>query len=222
MKQIFKIIACSIISVTVLSCTKDTISNIQTSENFQGYNPVNGDIIFHTSKSNQSPIIQQITNSNLSHCGIIYIKNNITYVLEASNVVKLTRLETFINNGVDKKFEVFRYKKQLSESDKKEMFVYATKQLGKLYDAKFEFSDNKMYCSELVWKIYNSVGIELSEPTRFLDYDLSSQEVIKLINSRYKTNINLQEKVITPVQITKDRENLFPVYQNYREELFIF
>ena len=30
-----------------------------------------GDIIFHTSKSFQSEMIQTLTNSNLSHCGII-------------------------------------------------------------------------------------------------------------------------------------------------------
>jgi hypothetical protein len=42
-----------------------------------------GDIIFHTSKSKQSPLIQYATMSTLSHCGIIVEKKGDLYVLEA-------------------------------------------------------------------------------------------------------------------------------------------
>ena len=218
MKKLINILAISFISINTICCTQNFNEDTFT----ETYKPLNGDIIFHTSKSLQSPIIQKITDSKLSHCGIIYIKNNIPYVFEASNKVKLTRLEAFINNGVDKKFEVFRYKKELSINDQKNMFLYAQDQLGKSYDLKFEFSDNEMYCSELVWKIYKSVGIELSSPTKFIDYDLSSKEALNLIESRYNTKINLNEDVVTPIQITQDHENLFPVYQNYRSRLYAF
>ena len=214
MKKIIYILGISFLGINSISCnTTDTLEQLD-------YKPSNGDIIFHTSKSTQSPIIQKITKSKLSHCGIIYIKDGIPYVFEASSKVKLTKLETFINNGVDKKYEILRYKSELSKSEQKEMFQYASNQLGKPYDLKFEFSDNKMYCSELVWKIYKAAGIELSSPTKFKDYDLSSREAIKMIETRYGSKINLNENVITPIQIFEDHKNLFPVYQNYRSVLF--
>ena len=51
-----------------------------------------GDLIFHTSKSEQSPLIQYATMSVLSHCGIIFEKGNGLYVLEAAGKLKLTPL----------------------------------------------------------------------------------------------------------------------------------
>jgi len=45
-----------------------------------------GDIIFQTSKSEQSKYIRMATKSQLSHCGIVVEKGGRQYVLEASNV----------------------------------------------------------------------------------------------------------------------------------------
>lgn len=52
-----------------------------------------GDIIFIISKSKQSPMIQYATGSLWSHCGIVVYKKGEPYVLETSNVVKLTPLD---------------------------------------------------------------------------------------------------------------------------------
>ncbi|MBO4608089.1 MAG: hypothetical protein J5682_09350, partial [Prevotella sp.] len=54
-----------------------------------------GDLIFHTSKSDQSPLIQYATMSVLSHCGIIIEKSDGLYVLEATGRLKLTPLQEF-------------------------------------------------------------------------------------------------------------------------------
>ena len=40
-----------------------------------------GDVIFQTSQSQQSPLIQIATGSRISHCGIIVMKNGKPYVL---------------------------------------------------------------------------------------------------------------------------------------------
>ena len=58
-----------------------------------------GDLIFQVSQSNQSPFIQLATNSPWSHCGVIVKKGGKVYVLEASNVVKLTPLKNWIDRG---------------------------------------------------------------------------------------------------------------------------
>jgi hypothetical protein len=87
----------------------------------------------------------------------------------------------------------------LSNDDKKKMYSYAKKQLGKNYDSKFQWSDNKMYCSELVWKIYKEIGVELCEVKQFSDYDLDNSLAVSAINKRYKnSNFNLSEKVVAP------------------------
>ena len=112
-----------------------------------------GDIILHTSKSNQSKIIQEVTGSKYSHVGIIYNKDGKTYVMEAVQPVKMTPIDEFISRGVDSKYTVVRYIWKLDDRQKKMMYDYASAQLGKNYDSKFQWSESSMYCSELVFKI---------------------------------------------------------------------
>jgi uncharacterized protein YycO len=173
-----------------------------------------GDIVFQTSRSKQSSMIKKITGSKLTHCGMIYEKKGKLFVIEAVSPVRTIPLNQWISNGVDGKYKVVRLKNELTDSDKKIMFSYAKKQLGKSYDSKFQWSDNKMYCSELVWKVYKSVGVELCETNKFSDYDLDSPEARKAIKLRYNTEVNLKEKVVTPVDIYET--NLGDViYSNY-------
>ena len=72
------------------------------------YIPKNGDIIFHTSKSNQSKAVQAATRSPYSHMGIIYVKGKRPYVYEASRTVKITELNEWINRGKNHKYIVKR------------------------------------------------------------------------------------------------------------------
>ncbi|MBD5356999.1 MAG: hypothetical protein HDR88_08370 [Bacteroides sp.] len=69
-----------------------------------GYNQ--GDILFQESKSEQSKYITEATGSRYTHCGMIYKKNGKDYVLEASNTVKLTPVQEWINKGVGKHVKV--------------------------------------------------------------------------------------------------------------------
>lgn len=67
-------------------------NNPKTSQNIKDNTFQDGDIIFHTSTSSQSKAIQYATNSKYSHCGIIFYKGNVAYVLEAIQPVKFTPL----------------------------------------------------------------------------------------------------------------------------------
>ncbi len=158
----------------------------------------NGDIIFHTSKTFQSQMIQTLTNSNLSHCGIINYRSGKPYVLEAVNPVKLTPLNQWISRGVAGKYKVVRLKERITDEKKQLMFAYGKRQLGKNYDIKFEWSDKKMYCSEIVWKIYKAAGYDLCTPKTFSYFDLSGRTVRNEIKKRYGATINLKEKVVSP------------------------
>ena len=75
---------------------------------------------------------------------------------------------------------------------------------GKEYDAYFEWTDNRIYCSELVWKIYkNAAGIELSQLKELKDFNLKDPRVQKILKERYGNDIPLEEKVVAPSDIAE-------------------
>lgn len=173
-----------------------------------------GDIILHTSKSNQSVMLQKITKSNFTHCGIVFYRNGKPYVFEAVQPVKITPLNSWISRGVGGRYAVIRPYTPLSPNQKSKMYDYAKKQIGKNYDLKFQWSDNKIYCSELVWKCYMAAGIELSEPKKFKNYNLTSPIAMYAIKQRYGNKFNPNELVVSPKDIYNSK-SLKIVHNNY-------
>ena len=165
----------------------------------------NGDIIFQTSKSSQSKAIQIATKSKYSHMGIIYLKDNRYYVFEAVQPVKLTPFNEWIKRGENGHCVVKRLKnakKILTPNKLSEMKTIGDEFIGKNYDLYFEWSDNRIYCSELVWKIYKrALGIEIGKLERLKDFDLTNKAVQKKMKERYGDNIPLNELVISPIEM---------------------
>eukprot|EP01029_Cantina_marsupialis_P007680 TRINITY_DN1867_c0_g1_i1.p2 TRINITY_DN1867_c0_g1~~TRINITY_DN1867_c0_g1_i1.p2 ORF type:complete len:224 (-),score=31.22 TRINITY_DN1867_c0_g1_i1:2746-3417(-) len=161
-----------------------------------------GDIIFQTSTSAQSKAIQLATKSKYSHMGMIYKKEGKAYVFEAIQPVKLTPVKEWVERGKRKHFVVKRLidaDKILTESVKKDMRLLAEDFLGKNYDIYFEWSDERIYCSELVWKIYKqAANIEIGKLEQLSDFDLTSAPVKQKLKERYGTRIPMGEKVISP------------------------
>jgi len=174
----------------------------------------NGDIIFHTSKSSQSKMVQIVTNSKLTHCGIIFYLKGKPFVFEAVQPVKITPLQKWINRGVNGKYIVSRVKTPLTKSQLNEMYNYSKSQLGKNYDIKFEWSDKNMYCSELVYKVFVAGDRFIGSAKKFSDYNLNNKIVKDAIKRRYGNSINMNEMVITPVDLYKSSE-LKTIFNNY-------
>jgi uncharacterized protein YycO len=173
------------------------------------YSPVNGDIIFQTSKSSQSTAIQLATKSPYSHVGIVYIQNGKPYVYEAISKVSLTPLDTWIRRGTDRNYTVMRLKNGLSEKQLKSMKNVGETYKGYSYDLLFEWSDKKMYCSEVVWKIYkHGAGITLSRPQQMKDYHFDHPAVQSKLEERWKGEINWNEKIVAPSDIFESRKLL--------------
>jgi uncharacterized protein YycO len=164
-----------------------------------------GDIIFQTSQSPQCEAVRIATNSKFSHCGIIYNINGNWFVFEAVQPVKLTRFEEWIQHGKDNKYVVKRLKnadKVLTTEVLQKMKDYSQQFNGKQYDAYFEWTDTRIYCSELIWKIYkNAAGIELSKLRELKDFNLTDARVQKILKERYGTEIPLEEKVVAPADL---------------------
>ena len=174
-----------------------------------------GDIIFQTSKTNQSKVIQLITNSMYSHVGIICKVNGELCVLEAVQPVKITPLDEWINRGINSNYTVMRYKGELSTTQKENMISVGKKYMGLNYDLQFGWDDSRMYCSELVWKIFNNgAGVELCEVKTFNDFDLDDEITKNLIKKRYPNGLPKNTKVVAPSQLSESNL-LTTIYSNY-------
>ena len=172
-------------------------------ENFRLDNKIqNGDIIFQTSKSSQSKAIQLATNSKYSHMGIIFENDGQFFVYEAVQPVKLTPLEECIKRGEDDHHVIKRLEnadQALDSCTLTKMKKVGDQFKGKPYDIYFEWSDEKIYCSELVWKIYQqATGIEIGQLEQLSDFDLTNDIVKAKMKERYGNNIPMDEKVISP------------------------
>ena len=153
-----------------------------------------GDIIFMISKSKQAPYIQLATMSPYSHCGIIVYKGDTPYVLEASNVVKLTSLDDWFEKA---RFGTCMTKRVFDKPVKIRYKQY----LGQKYDTAFKFNNGRMYCSELVYEIYkNQFGIELCKPRKVKDYHIFG--LGKLLKKRH---INPNQLVVAPSDIANSK-----------------
>jgi hypothetical protein len=164
--------------------------------------PQDGDIVFHESKSKQSPIIKLAQQSRWTHCGIVFHIGDKVYVYEAVGPVKYTPLEEWIARGKNKVYCVKRLKNPLPADTIKKMKAAGAKYKGRRYDTLFQWSDNKMYCSELVWKIYaHGADIELCQPERFSDFPISTPAVKKLIKERYGNKFDPTELIVSPAAL---------------------
>ena len=62
----------------------------------------------------------------------------------------------------------------------------------------------RMYCSELIWKVFERVlGIELCEPSRLGDFDLADSAIASKLWERYGSEIPIDEKVVSPAALFK-------------------
>jgi len=168
-----------------------------------------GDMIFQTSQSKQCEAIRIATNSKFSHCGIVFIQKGKKYVFEAVQPVKYTSLGAWINHGKENHFVVTRIKNAsilLSPQTIQRMKAYGNQLNNKDYDLYFEWSDDKIYCSELIWKIYkNGAGIELCPLQKLKDFNLKDPRVQTILAERYGNNIPLEENVVAPSNLENSK-----------------
>jgi hypothetical protein len=158
-----------------------------------------GDIIFHTSRSSQSVAIQRASRSPWSHMGMIIHRDGKPYVFEAIATVRYTPLEKWIARGEKGHFVVKRLAAGLTDQQAAKLRKAASAYEGKPYDLYFEWSDDRIYCSELVWKVYHrALGIELGPRQKLREFDLSDPAVRAKMRERYGDSVPLAEPVISP------------------------
>jgi len=183
-----------------------------------GKQPVllDGDIIFQESQSLQGEELKLATKSRYTHMGIIFKKGEESLVYEAVQPVKITPLRQFTSRGLNGHFVIKRLKNRdeaLTPPVIRKMKGIATGFLGKNYDSAFLWSDARIYCSELVWKVYKRAAhIEVGELQKLRDFDLTHPRVKRLMKKRYGSSIPYDEKVICSRTIFRS-EKLYTVQE---------
>lgn len=160
------------------------------------YEPQDGDIIFHMSKSSQSTAIQIGTLSRYSHCGIVVVEDGQAYVIEAERGVEKTPIRKWLRRGqLLDHYRVMRLKQPQA--------LTLHYKLGGRYDKDFLLNNGKYYCSELVWELYKRNGITLCETRPMHTYHFLYLPLVqKQIVSR---GFDLQQEVVPPVDLVHSR-----------------
>ena len=161
-----------------------------------------GDLIFQQSKSSQSEAIGLATGSRYTHMGVLFRHQGELVVFEAIQPVSMTPLDRWTSRGVDGHYVV----KRLANSEEvftvdvqAGMLQVGKEFLGKPYDLQFGWDDERLYCSELVFKVYErGADIQIGELSTLRSFDLSHPVVEQKLKERYGKQVPLDEPVISP------------------------
>lgn len=162
----------------------------------------NGDIVFQTTGGARGKAIQLATHSKYNHCGILFNEDGKWVVYEAIQPVGKISFEDFNARG---KATVMRLKNSetiLTKAAIEKLKTDFKKYDQKNYDMTFNWSDKEIYCSELVYKLYeNALSIKLCKPRQLKDFDLSNQVVKEQLKQTYGNQIPLEEPMVAPSDI---------------------
>lgn len=158
-----------------------------------------GDLVFQTSRSGQSLAVQRATHSPWSHMGVVLLRDGEPLVFEAGATVRYTPLSAWAARGDGGTYAVRRLKRPLTTGQVAKLHAAAGRYAGRPYDLYFEWSDERIYCSELVWKLYrDAVGVEIGVRQRLRAFDLRDPVVEAKMRERYGDHVPLDEPVISP------------------------
>lgn len=160
-----------------------------------------GDLVFHESTSSQAAFLKLATGSRYTHVGVVVVEDGQRWVYEAVQPVQRTRYDAWVDRGVDDHVVLLRPKTALTDDQQATLTAYVTSQLGKDYDALFAWTDDTMYCSELVYKAYAEAGVTLVPLRTFGDYDLSDPQVQQLIAARWGPRFDEDAEVVGPADL---------------------
>lgn len=119
-----------------------------------------GDVVLQASQSQRSALIRRASRSPYSHVGVVEVSKDGVFVIEAVQPVSRTPLAAWVKRGEGSWVTVLR-PKDLDARARRRVVAAAKKELGKPYDAKYRWDDERLYCSELVVKAF-ARGAELS------------------------------------------------------------
>jgi hypothetical protein len=177
------------------------------------YEPQEGDVVFQSLP--YGPVvwaIEGVTKSPYSHCGIVARRDSQWVVYEALGKVRVTPLKEFLYRGRGGGFVVYRLRDDHREHVP-ETIRCCEKYLGRPYDIRYRLDDEKIYCSELIWKAYRDAtnGQQLGALRKFGEMNWQPYET--LIKQVEGGEVPIDREMITPVELARARQ-LEPVFSH--------
>lgn len=174
-----------------------------------------GDIILIRSQSEQAAAIAEGTNSIWTHVGIIVKRSGDWHVAEAVGPLAVKPLSAFIGRSKNKTYKIVR-NQRFSQKMLPKLYA-ALYKYNQPYDIFFEYSDERIYCSELVYKVFRDVtGSGVGRIQKMKELRLDGPYVSKLIEERLTAigkELNPEEPIITPVGLLDDN-NLSLIHES--------
>lgn len=166
------------------------------------YQPQVGDVVLQsiTPGGRLLRTIRGVTESPWCHCGVVDRKDGQWVVCEAvGSGVCYTPLTEFLLRGDEIRFAVYRLKGQFQHHAA--AFVACLQPyLGRPYDIQYELDDEKIYCSELVYKAYrDATGDTLGVVQRF--GDLNWQPYEDDILHYHPGAVPVERQIVTPASL---------------------
>ena len=134
--------------------------------------------------------------------GLVEVAPDGVFVIEALGKVSRTPIAAWIRRGDGRRYTALR-KRDLTPEAGAAVVGAARAFLGKPYDARFEWSDDRLYCSELVAKAYQR-GANLSAGRLQRIADLNIGPILAAARARYGDKLPLDRKVLTPASLAED------------------
>ena len=168
-----------------------------------------GDIIFIQSQTQQAAALREATESVWTHVGLLIKKSSNWYVAEAIGPLKETPLADFIARSKNKSYRIYRFK-HFDAATMTSALKATLPKYNKPYDIYFEWSQERIYCSELTYHVMKDVtGFELGRLQKMKEMRLDGPYVQALIDkclTDIGKELNLEEDIVTPVSQMEDDE----------------
>lgn len=141
--------------------------------------------------------------------GVIFKTPNRPFVFEAVNPVRRTPLQSWISRGRERRYAVKRLRdaeSKLNADTIARMQKLGSTWLGRPYDLRFQWDDESLYCSELVFKLFDrGARIRLGKLERAADMNLKDPLVQSALQKRFAAGqFDPEETVVTPDSIFND------------------
>lgn len=159
-----------------------------------------GDVVLQTSTSSRSALIRRVSDSPYSHVGLVEVAKDGVFVIEAVQPVSRTPWKTWRARGAGGRVTVLRAK-ELDVQTLGDVVAAAKAQLGKPYDARYRWDDERLYCSELVTKAFErGAGVSVGAQQQVKDLHLSKADLAL----GPKLGIELEQTLVTPASLATD------------------
>lgn len=159
-----------------------------------------GDVVLQASTSERSALIRKASRSPYSHVGLVERAKDGVFVIEAVQPVSRTPLAAWVKRGEGGWVTVLR-PRSLDAAALRRVVAAAKKELGKPYDARFRWDDERLYCSELVVKAFaRGAGLSVGKQELVNTLELSDEELALAA----KLGVSPTQALVTPGSLVDD------------------